>query len=74
VRDYTRCGYEVPGMILLRDLILVKLCLCMVQLAPATVSTHERQLCGSCGSRKTCVFLRLVAKMKRSGFRVTNQH
>jgi hypothetical protein len=35
----------------------------MFQLASITVSTYERQLCGNCGANKTCVFLRLVAKM-----------
>jgi hypothetical protein len=45
------------------DLIVVKVCLCMFQLAPVPVSTHKRKLCGSCGADKTCVFLRLVAEM-----------
>jgi len=39
-------GYEVPRMILLRDLkgpydlIVIKTCLCMFQLAPITISAH----------------------------------
>jgi hypothetical protein len=43
---FTRCGYEVPGMILLHNLkgamqlITVKLCLCMFHLAPVTISMH----------------------------------
>jgi hypothetical protein len=45
------------------DLIVVKTYLCMFQLAPVTIYTHERQLCGSCGADKTCVILHLVAKM-----------
>jgi hypothetical protein len=35
----------------------------MFQLAPLTISTYKRQLFGSCGADKTCVFLRHVAKM-----------
>jgi hypothetical protein len=34
------CGYEVPGMILLRHLFVVKTCLCMLQVGPLTISTH----------------------------------
>jgi hypothetical protein len=66
---YTWCGHEIPGIILLRDLkaavylIVVKLCLCMFQLAPVMISKHSHELCGSCGADKTCVFLRLVTKM-----------
>jgi hypothetical protein len=44
------------------DFIAVKTCLCMFQLAPFMISTHECRLCGSCGTDKTCVFLRLVTK------------
>jgi uncharacterized ferritin-like protein (DUF455 family) len=36
----------------------------MFQLARVTISTHYRQLCGSCGTDKAHVFLRLVTKMK----------
>jgi hypothetical protein len=36
-------------------LIAVKTCLCMFQLEPVTISTHQRQLCVSCGIGKTCV-------------------
>jgi hypothetical protein len=42
----TWCGYEVPGMILLRnsrelyDLIVVKTSLCMYYLAPVMISMH----------------------------------
>jgi len=36
----TRSGYEVPGMILVSHLIVVKTCLCMFQLASVTISTH----------------------------------
>jgi hypothetical protein len=63
------CDYEVPGIILLRNLKratrldLVETCLCMFQLVRVTISTHSRQLCVSCGDGKSCVFLRLVAKM-----------
>jgi hypothetical protein len=35
----------------------------MFQLASVTISTHYRQVCGSCGADETCVFLRLVVKM-----------
>jgi len=55
------------------DFILVKTCLCMFQVAPVTISTHQRRLCGSCGADKT----RLSTsrrKNERSVFRETNQH
>jgi hypothetical protein len=35
----------------------------MFQLAVITIATHQLQLCGSCGADKTCVSLRIVAKM-----------
>jgi hypothetical protein len=38
--QYTWRGYEVPGVILLCDLIGVKICLCMFQLAPLTILAH----------------------------------
>jgi hypothetical protein len=46
----------------------------MFQLAQVTISTHQRQLCGSCGADKTRVFLRLVTKANDPVFRATNQH
>jgi hypothetical protein len=57
-------------MILLRDLkgamrlVLVVICLCMFQLAPVTISTQYRHLCGGCGADKTWVSLRRVAKIR----------
>jgi hypothetical protein len=45
------------------DLIVVKTCLCMFELASFTISTYWRQLFGSCGVDKTYVFLHLVAKV-----------
>jgi hypothetical protein len=66
---YTWCSYEVPGMTLLRDLKRSmrldrsKDKSVMFQLAPITISNHEPLLCGSCGADKTCVVLRLTAKM-----------
>jgi hypothetical protein len=41
ITHYAKCAYEVPGVILLlRDLIAVKTCLCMFQLAPVAISTR----------------------------------
>jgi len=37
---HTRCGYEVPGMILVQELIALKTNLCMFQLVLVTISTH----------------------------------
>jgi hypothetical protein len=37
---YTWYGYAVPGIILFRDLVVVKTCQCMFQRAPGTISTH----------------------------------
>jgi hypothetical protein len=38
------------------NLIVVNTCLCMFRLALVTISTHYRQLCGSWGADKKCVF------------------
>jgi hypothetical protein len=35
----------------------------MFQLVLVTILMHLRQLCGSCGADKTCVFIRLVPEM-----------
>jgi hypothetical protein len=35
----------------------------MFKIALGTMSTHKRQLCGSCGADKTFVFLTIVSKM-----------
>jgi len=34
-----------------------------VSTAPVKISKHWRQLCGSCGPDKMCVFLSLIAKI-----------
>jgi len=33
INESTGCGYEVSGIILLQELVVVKTCLCMFQLA-----------------------------------------
>jgi hypothetical protein len=45
------------------DLIVVKMCLYMFQLAIITISMPWPRLYGSCDADKTCVFLRLVSEM-----------
>jgi hypothetical protein len=64
--------YEYCCRSRLCNLIVIKTCLCMFQLAPVTIATHWHQLCASCGPDKTCVFVCLIAKNEWSVFRATN--